>query len=56
MSGPEGASMAELVEKFGIEAHPMRAKVHYVRHSMPGWSVETRDGRYYSRFVAPQEA
>lgn len=42
-----GASMPELVEKFGIEAHPMRAKIHYVRHKL-GYAVETKDGRYYA--------
>lgn len=42
-----GASMAELVEKFGIEAHPMRAKIHYVRHKL-GWTVETKEGRYFA--------
>ena len=40
-----GASMAELVAEFGIEAHPMRAKIHYVRHKL-GYGVETKDGRY----------
>lgn len=44
---PGGASMAELVAEFGIEAHPMRAKIHYVRHKL-GWNVEIKDGRYYA--------
>lgn len=47
-----GASMAELVATFGIEAHPMRAKIHYVRRNMPGWSVADLgdDGRYHATF------
>jgi predicted trehalose synthase len=48
MAREGGASMAELVEKFGIDAHPMRAKVHYIRNQIDGWSVETKDGRYYA--------
>lgn len=44
---PGGASMAELVAEFGIEAHPMRAKIHYVRHKL-GWTVEIKDGRYHA--------
>lgn len=39
--------MAELVAEFGIEAHPMRAKIHYVRHKL-GWNVEIKDGRYHA--------
>lgn len=42
---PEGASMAELVAQFGIEAHPMRAKIHRCRHDL-GYTIETVDGRY----------
>lgn len=41
-----GASMEELVAQFGIEAHPMRAKVFYVRHTL-GYEVEVREGRYH---------
>jgi hypothetical protein len=41
-----GASMAELVERFGIEAHPMRAKVFVVRHTL-GYDVAVKDGRYF---------
>lgn len=48
-----GASMPELVKEFGIEAHPMRAKIHYVRHKL-GYGVETKDGRYHG--AAPKEA
>lgn len=44
----EGASMAELVKKFKIEPHPMRAKIHYVRHQM-GYAVEMKDGRYVGK-------
>lgn len=44
---PGGASMADLVAEFGIEAHPMRAKIHYVRHKL-GWAVEIKDGRYHA--------
>jgi hypothetical protein len=47
MARPEGASMDELVEEFGIKAHPMRAKVFYVKHNM-GWKVERVDGRYHA--------
>lgn len=50
---PGGASMSELVAEFGIEAHPMRAKIHYVRHKL-GWNVETKDGRYHA--TAPKAA
>lgn len=42
-----GASMAELTKKFGIESHPMRAKIFYVRHTL-GWKVDTLDGRYFA--------
>lgn len=48
-----GASMAELEKEFGIDAHPMRAKIHYVRHKL-GYGVETREGRYYG--TAPKAA
>lgn len=48
-----GASMAELEKEFGIDAHPMRAKIHYVRHKL-NYGVETRDGRYYG--TAPKAA
>lgn len=41
-----GASMAELTEKFGIEAHPMRAKIHYARHELSYAIAEPVDGRY----------
>jgi hypothetical protein len=54
MARENGASMAELVEKFGIEAHPMRAKIHYIRNQIPGWEVETKDGRYFA--TAPKAA
>jgi hypothetical protein len=40
-----GASMEELVAEFGIEAHPMRAKIFYVRHTL-GYDVEVKEGRY----------
>jgi hypothetical protein len=53
MARDGGASMDELVKQFGIEAHPMRAKIHYVRHKL-GWNVETIDGRYYA--TAPKAA
>lgn len=42
---PGGASMAELVEKFGMDAHPMRTKIFNVRHTL-GYTVEIKDGRY----------
>ena len=48
-----GASRPELVAKVGIEAHPMRAKIHYVRHKR-SYAVETKDGRYYA--TAPKAA
>lgn len=41
-----GASMEELVARFKIEAHPMRAKIHYVRHEL-GYDVAVKDGRYH---------
>jgi len=41
-----GVSMADLVKTFGIEAHPMRAKIHYAKHKL-GYAIENRDGRYY---------
>ena len=40
-----GASMEELVKEFGIDAHPMRAKIFYVRHTL-GYAVEIKEGRY----------
>lgn len=40
-----GASMAELEKKFGIEAHPMRAKIFYAKHEL-GYAIENADGRY----------
>jgi hypothetical protein len=46
VSRPGGASMEELTKKFGIEAHPMRAKIYNVRHTL-GYAVEVREGRYY---------
>lgn len=48
MARDGGASMEELVKEFGIQPHPMRAKVHYIRNNIPGWDVENRDGRYYA--------
>jgi hypothetical protein len=54
MARPGGASMAGLVEMFGIEAHPMRAKIHYIRNRMAGWDVELKDGRYYATFKQPK--
>lgn len=53
MARDGGASMEDLVKEFGIEAHPMRAKIHYVRHKL-GWTVETKDGRYFA--TAPKAA
>lgn len=53
MARDGGAAMAELEKEFGIEAHPMRAKIHYVRHKL-GWNVETKDGRYFA--TAPKAA
>lgn len=41
-----GASMDELVAEFKIDAHPMRAKIFYVRHTL-GYDVEVKDGRYH---------
>lgn len=41
-----GASMDELVAQFGIEPHPMRAKIFYVRHTLK-YAVKPKDGRYY---------
>lgn len=41
-----GVTMADLVKKFGIEAHPMRAKIHYAKHQL-GYTIENRDGRYF---------
>jgi hypothetical protein len=46
VSRPGGASMEELTKKFGIEAHPMRAKIYNVRHAL-GYAVEVREGRYH---------
>lgn len=44
---PEGgASMAELEAAFKIDAHPMRAKIHYLRHEM-GYVIDRRGGRYH---------
>jgi len=40
-----GASMAELEAKFGIDSHPMRAKIHYLKHKL-GYKIEAKDGRY----------
>lgn len=47
-----GASMDELVKKFKIAAHPMRAKIHYLRHEL-GYEIEIEDGRYRGK---PPEA
>jgi hypothetical protein len=41
-----GVTMEMLVKKFGIEAHPMRAKIHYAKHQL-GYTIENRDGRYF---------
>lgn len=41
-----GASMAELEAKFGIDAHPMRAKIYYIRNTLK-IDVTVKDGRYY---------
>lgn len=43
---PGGASMDELTKEFGIEAHPMRAKIFYVKHTL-GYVVDHKDGRYH---------
>lgn len=53
MAREGGAAMADLEKEFGIDAHPMRAKIHYVRHKL-GWTVETKDGRYFA--TAPKAA
>lgn len=34
-----GCTMAELVAKFGVEAHPMRAKIHDAKHKL-GFAIE----------------
>lgn len=47
-----GASMAELEKRFGIEAHPMRAKIYYVKHEL-GFDVVSKEGRYYG--AAPKD-
>jgi len=41
-----GITMADLVKRFGIEAHPMRAKIHYAKHKL-GYVIEHRDGAYH---------
>ena len=43
---PGGASMAELEAKFGIDAHPMRAKIYYIRNTLE-IAIESKDGRYF---------
>lgn len=53
MARDGGASMDELVKKFGIEAHPMRSKIFFVRHTL-GYDVEHKDGRYHA--TAPKKA
>lgn len=53
MARKNGASMEELVKQFKIDAHPMRAKVFFVRHTL-GYSVEHKDGRYFA--VPPKAA
>lgn len=53
MARDGGASMDELVKKFGIEAHPMRSKIFFVRHTL-GYDVQHRDGRYVA--TAPKKA
>jgi len=40
-----GITMAELVAEFGIEAHPMRAKIHYAKHKL-GFTIVSEGGRY----------
>lgn len=47
MARKSGASMEELTERFGIDAHPMRSKVFHARHKL-GYAVERREGRYYA--------
>ena len=34
-----GCTMDELVKKFGVEAHPMRAKIHAAKHQL-GFKIE----------------
>lgn len=43
---PDGASMDELVAALKVEAHPMRAKIHYLK-TRKGYAIENKDGRYY---------
>lgn len=37
--GAGGVAMADLEKKFGIEAHPMRSKIHAARHEL-GYAIE----------------
>ena len=48
-----GCTMAELEKNFGIEAHPMRAKIHYAKHKL-GYDIK-HDGERYSG-TAPKAA
>lgn len=38
-AGEKGVTMDQIVKKFGIEAHPMRAKIHAAKHEL-GFTVE----------------
>lgn len=47
-AGEQGVAMADLEKKYKIDAHPMRAKIHYIKTNLDGWTVENRDGRYFA--------
>lgn len=46
-------TMEQLAKHFGIDPHPMRAKVFAARHTL-GFKIEHKDGRYSG--TAPKSA
>lgn len=51
-----GCTMAELVKKFGVEAHPMRAKIHAAKHQL-GFKIEyDHEAKRYSGTAPKQKA
>ena len=51
-----GCTMDELVKRFGVEAHPMRAKIHAAKHQL-GFKIEyDYEAKRYSGTAPKQKA
>lgn len=54
--GTDGVTMAQLVEKFDMEAHPMRSKIFTARHTLKfNIKHDDKNGRYIGKAPAQKK-